>query len=112
METLYIKQQLKPCTEFTYGYRDSIVAHHEVVRHNFKTYRIIIQATKRPHIASYARVELLADDGWKLFIEPLSLGVDFESYVNVLTNQNEKKDVRAAKMDNLVDIFKEYIKIF
>lgn len=112
METIYIKRQPNPCRIVEVGSSQLIVTHHEVILHNSKTYRIIVQATKRPYTSSYAQVELLTDEGWKVFVEPATLGIIFDDYANVLTNQYKEEKVRMATMDELVNIIKDYIKLF
>ena len=89
-----------------------VIVYHEVLTHNGKTYRIILEATERPYGTNYAKVEVLTDNGWAFFVDTKILGINFEHKKRILTNQYKEESERISAMDDIVNAFKKYIQIF
>ena len=108
MKTIFVKRQMQRVIDNTL----QLIVYHEVVEHNGKKFRILIQATERPYQSNFAKVDLLTENGWVLFLHTDNLGINFDPISKILNNQYKTDDERITAMDEIVSTFKEYIQLF
>lgn len=108
METIFVKRQMERVIDNTL----QLIVYHEVIRHNGRKFRILIQATERPYQSNFAKVDILTESGWVLFLHTDNLGINFGPISDILNNQYKPEEERIAAMDGIVSTFKEYIQLF